>query len=246
MAVLTYQIFGCFEFRTPSFLAQEEWQKVPFQIYPASPIQALLNHAALIPALLERFDILMRCSLATGQHAAYGISWSFGNVLKQLDQWEQSYRLTIQGSPYWPTPPQPASHCFSKDISQESLWFPDLFVANAFTHLWALQVVCIMHCQRLEIQFPELSIEGLSMEPGPWNQLVGQSTHKLATRICQSMEFLLQDEGRLYAEASTLFPLRVAYMIFSQDSIRHQKLLDWCRTIVDHLVFKGVKLTSLL
>lgn len=244
--VTIYQIFGSFQSRSRSFLDQKGWQTIPFKIYPASPIHALLNHAAHVPALLESFDNLLRYPTDNNLLAAHEIWLSFVKVLELLSEWEQAYRLDIQHPPYWPTASRTTLHCFPEGRCQESLWFPNLFVANGFTHLWALQIVCVMHCQLLRAQFPELSPEGLSVASTPWAQLIGENIYSIARRICNSIEFLLQDEGGLHAEATTLFPLRVVYMVFNLNALRNKEQMDWCQGIVNHLLFKGVKLSSLL
>lgn len=241
-----YQIFGCFESRRPSFLEDEQWQTVPFQVYPASPMQSLLNHAARVPSLMMRFDVIIKHQTESNLPVACEILNSFCIVLKLLHDWEQSYRPRIQDPPYWLTESRNLSHSLVGDISKYSLWFPNLFVANVFTHLWALQIICIMHCQQLRVKFPKIHIDEVGVKHDPWIQLVNESVYEVARRICRSMEYLLQDEARYYAEASTLFPLRVAYLVFKQDKIANKENLTWCEGIVNQLVFQGVNLSSLL
>ena len=43
------------------------------------------------------------------------------------------------------------------------------------------------------------------------------SPQALATKICQSMEFMLQDEMLLYGPAAAMWPLATAYTVLIQD-----------------------------
>lgn len=224
----------------------EEWQTIPFLAYPATPTQALLNLAAPIPTLLERFDTLMKSPQITDVLGAFEIWLQFNEVLLLLDQWEQSYRLGIQDPPYWPRFSEKGSHHFPGNDSRESFWFPNVFVGTAFTQLWSLRIICIEHRAQLESQFADLSSRRLSAETEFRNQPNKQRVSMLSIWICKSMEYLMQDDGILYGPISTLFPLKVVYKIFKSDLSRNREKIDWCERIVDRLVYKGVDLSSLL
>ncbi len=205
-----------------------------------------MNHAALIPSLLETFDSLMKFPSETDLPVAQEIWTMFDEVLELLYKWEQFYRLGIEKPSYWPRASQAVLHPFPGTGSRESFWFPNIFVANAFTHLWAFRIICIIHCEKLESQFPELPSKNFLVETDPITESAERNAITLSIWICKSMEYLMQDEGRFYGPVSTLFPLRVVYKIFKLDLSLNQEQLDWCQRIVDQLVFKGIDLTSLL
>jgi hypothetical protein len=42
------------------------------------------------------------------------------------------------------------------------------------------------------------------------------------------MEYVMQDEMRLYGPVSTFFPFKIAYETFKLDRSRNKEQLDWC------------------
>lgn len=62
--------------------------------------------------------------------------------------------------------------------------------------------------------------------------------------ICQSLDYLLQDNMKLYGPASTLFPLKVAYKTFQEDSTNAVEQLAWCQSTIARLVSKGLNIAS--
>ncbi len=68
---------------------------------------------------------------------------------------------------------------------------------------------------------------------------------ELATMICQSMEYSMQNQMRLYGKASTMFPLSTAYDTFKMYAKQTQEKLAWCEGIMDQLVLNGLNLTPM-
>jgi hypothetical protein len=115
----------------------------------------------------------MESPLEADPPAAHDIWFTFGQVLELLHEWEQLYRLNIKEPAYWPrlTQSMNVSHSVLECDSGESFWFPNVLVANAFTHLWAFRIICLIHCEQLESRFPDLASRRLSMETEPSAQL---------------------------------------------------------------------------
>lgn len=156
-----------------------------------------------------------------------------------LDDWDCSYRGSIQSPPYWSTSTRTPSHCFIGD-SHTSFWFPDVVIANGFTTLWALQIICTIHLNKVMPLCPGQAREDVISQTGANN------IYTRAKWICMSMEFLIQDEGKLHSQATTLFPLRMVYSVFTSELPRRSEEANWCEGIVAQLAFKGVNLSSLL
>lgn len=207
---------------------------IPFFIYPATPSHTLLSIAALIPTLMERFDNLEADPLAVCQ-----LRFDFDRILEQLSQWETIFVSKIEGPPYWTETTQDVPSYLEVDYG-ESLYFPDLFVATSFTLLWALRIICIIHCEQLDSNFSDIASETFRVKTGEKN------VFELSTWICKSMEYLLRVDGKAYGLVSTMFPLRVAYMVFKKDTVQNMAFLGWCDEIIDRFRFKGVDLNSLL
>lgn len=181
---------------------------------------------------MERFD-----NLDADPVAVWQLRFDFDQILEQFSEWESSFVSNIEGPPYWIETTQNVS---SSSKLGESLGFPNLFVATSFTLLWALQIICIIHCEQLELKFSDIASKMPSAQTGK------ESAFHLATWICKSMEYLLEVDGRAYGLVSTMFPLRVAYMVFKKETIRNKEFLNWCDKIIDRFTFKGVDLNSLL
>ncbi|KAH8659281.1 hypothetical protein BGZ60DRAFT_414955 [Tricladium varicosporioides] len=232
-------LFDAFETRTSTFLAAEDWRTVPYSIYSATPLQSLLNLGAAIPSLLERFDSLTSSVQEVDLLDCCRLWNAFGDTLHQFDIWEHLFRLNTPGPPYWRRDARNEPH-LQEVPWQKLLWFPDVFVANALTHLWGFRIICITHQQQLEMRYPGVPSEGQSsVDCVP-------SVSELTSWICGSMEFLMQDEGRLYGAVSTVFPLRVAYRVFKEEVPSSEIKMEWCRKVVGRFVCKGVDLGSLL
>ncbi|KAH8649276.1 hypothetical protein BX600DRAFT_474857 [Xylariales sp. PMI_506] len=240
-------IYKSIQVRRSCFLEQEQWQTVPFCLYPTLPLQTLLNHAALIPSLLERFDMLIHTPSEANRRDALDLWTSFGEVLKLLDTWEQSYRQGIQRPHHWLQASQNTSHSFLG--GSESIWYQSIFAANGFTHLWAFRILCTMHRSKLESRYLNMAKDWTSTplsETETGTRLADVCVYELATRICKSMEYLMQEEAKLYGSASTYFPIRMAYKAFGTNALGYADHLNWCESLVDQLGFKGVTLSSLL
>lgn len=200
----------------------------------------------MLPGLMEHLDDL-ETSLSEANVLAHKLVTEISEVLATLSDWESSYRLGFTGAPYWSKPSVDSSASFPTADDKNSLWFVDILAANAFTHLWALQILCISECEKLQHRFPDLAGDSLGAEASIPAHSSRLNINTLSTWICKSMEYLMQDEGRMYGPIlSTLFPLRVVNRIFASDGSGKKTQMEWCQSIVDKLIFKGVDLTSLL
>ncbi|EPE28338.1 hypothetical protein GLAREA_09458 [Glarea lozoyensis ATCC 20868] len=220
--------------RKATFVASQEWISIPFQFNTASPMQTLLSYATIIPSLLEKADF------DTASPTTDDICAEFEQVLCTLLQWENTQVEVEFGNPYW------AKAATSTTISSHGsspstlLWFPNILFANAFTHLWTFQIICLSEIARLRAGRTDTLLSTKSSLP---SEIMNEDyVFKLSTKICQSMEYQLQDEMKLYGPASVLFPLRIARATFDSDPARHQKEISWCDEFVDQLRSKGIHL----
>ncbi|KAJ5917781.1 hypothetical protein N7454_010156 [Penicillium verhagenii] len=107
-------------------------------------------------------------------------------------------------------------------------------MANVFTNLWALQIVCMLEMKRFANRIPQISESDLGL--GEIDILV----FALARQIYSSMDYLLQDEMELFGPASTFFPLRVAFQTFNVDQFGYKEDIACIETIVKRLHRKGL------
>jgi hypothetical protein len=226
----------------------EEWKTVPFEFGTASPMQVLLSHAASIPSLLEKVDRWTQVPCEATQSTVNQAYGAFKQVLANLQQWEESQKEQRNGPLYWPKSMggKDGPYSTSGGMFDISLWFLDIPVANAFTHFWTFQIICLVHIAKLESQFSDwASFGALTIDESlPRSIYEAEYISELSTKICQSMEYQLQDEMRLYGPASVLFPLRTAREIFDVDMHRNHQQIGWCQRIEDQLRIKGIDILS--
>ncbi|KAJ6114600.1 hypothetical protein N7486_000378 [Penicillium sp. IBT 16267x] len=220
--------------RQPVFLALPAWIDTPFSIFDPSLMQKLLNEAVVLPSLLHQADSLIenpeRRSNAAHVDQLLGLFFEFAS---RLDNWETV--LCVDSSPpYWPHG--------DAEGTPLPLWYPNITMANAFTHLWALQIVCMTEMKRLSTHLPRNSPRE-SLSPARLYLNLDENDFlmiSLARQIYLSMDYLLQDEMELFGPASTFFPLKVAYQTFQEEGVGHKVDIAYIEGIVDRLDQKGL------
>ncbi|KAH8801447.1 hypothetical protein F5884DRAFT_514457 [Xylogone sp. PMI_703] len=231
-------LFEAFKSRKPFFLASAEWQTVPFLLHPPSHLQSLINDIAGIPSLLEMFDMLIESPLSNDYPTARDIWLKFSQALITLDQWELQYRLDTPKPLYWPKRSHMVNERYPTSVTDQKthIWFRNVLIANAFTYLWAFRIVCITHMERIELQFPNLT-QDINAEPSAYHPQT--RTLELSFFICQSMEYLLQDEVKLYGPLTSLFPFKVAQEILKL-YLSPSDQTDLCQGIIDKFMSRGL------
>ncbi|PYH64411.1 uncharacterized protein BO88DRAFT_429748 [Aspergillus vadensis CBS 113365] len=220
--------------RTPSFLGSDNWKTTPFAILSPSPMQSLLSQAAALPMILHTLDNLSGPDASDeSQYECKRILNCFDDLLKGLNQWE-ACESNIATSPlYW-----------YRDQDAEEIpciWFPSITMANAITYIWAFRIICLCEMERLSSSLPQPSFEYLRILKEQHIESVQISSETLMRRICESMEYLLQDEMKLFGPASTILPLQVAYAVATMNGTQHNVELGILKRIVERLVLKGLQ-----
>lgn len=232
--MISFQTMQAIQQRQPVFLALPAWINIPFSIFDPSLMQQLLNQAVMLPSLLHEADTViqspeLRCHPARINQ----ILDLFISYASRLDDWEST--LCADGCPpYWP-------HGNAKERPLP-FWYPNITLANAFTYLWALKIICMAEIKRIATYLPpKLPKESLS--PGQLHLSLAENgllMIVLARQIYLSMDYLLQDEMELFGPSSTFFPLKVAYQIFKEDAIGNKVEIACIERIVDRLDQKGL------
>ncbi|PGH03467.1 hypothetical protein GX51_04041 [Blastomyces parvus] len=229
--------------RQATFLAPDEWTNIPFSIFKPSHIQSLFGQVAIVPTLLQQVDQL----LAQNPHdsrdlEAKRILYAFVDTLSNLEKWE----TLLQGDSDVPgysictgdyPSPRPA---LSKD-NDIVIWFPNVTMANVYTHLWTFRIVCLTEAEKIRALLPRHALEEDSMLLRQFQPaLVQEKVLWLSSLICSSMEYLMQDGMKLYGPASTFLPLQTAYHAFSMSESQEPNI-SRIKTIVDRLVGRGLR-----
>ncbi|CAG8909831.1 unnamed protein product [Penicillium egyptiacum] len=232
-----------FRSRQPTFLASKPWIDTPFSHFCPSLMQSLFNEAVILPALLHQSDCVLGSPAQCHLSDINKIPGSFINVLIRLDEWEMELQKGDQPC-YWRCGYVSQVESRTTDDTRSlPFWYPNVTMANVFTHLWAFRIVCLSELKRFKTHFP-----GSDQEQPVWTgQFDKNDDHiqdqliVLAKNISLSMVYLLQDEMRLFGPASTIFPLQMAYQAYKSLGSRHQVDIAYLEGIIDQLDEKGLK-----
>jgi len=240
--------------RKSTFLGLEEWLRIPFRKHPPSEMQTLLGDIAILPSILEAIDHLQ----SQGPDPAPSPSPSpspdpselkakLSEVLACLSKWDGHFEIRQKRSARIHIHNDHSRTSTSTFTPVPDFWFPNLLAANISIHVWAFQIICLAELSKLNKRFPSgeacddyncnlnnpTTTENASLEK--------QHKHKhkpkippstpalaLATKICQSMEYMLQDEMLLYGPAAAMWPLATAYTVSIQDGDGNKEETERC------------------
>lgn len=207
-------------------------------------MQCLLNEAIILTSLLRQTDLLL-------ENLHQGDSFEMDKMIDQflalsarLDDWEKN--LGSEGcQPYWPRHDllQEENQSPIEDRHLIPLWYPNITMANLFTHLWAFQIMCITEIGRLvDSDFGHGKSQSTAAEQFG-AKLSEHQEHRriiLARNIYLSMDYLLQDEMELFGPTSTFSPLRVAYQTLNTNGPERLQDIAYIERIVENLTRKGL------
>lgn len=165
---------------------------------------------------------------------------SFSDILKGLNKWEVSVSNNAARPLHW-YQEQTTEASKIPAVKIPCIWFSGITMANACTHIWSFRIICLYEMERLAFSFPQLSFAQLKMLGELGIKSVPQGARNLMSQICQSMEYLLQEEMKLFGPASAVLPLQVAYAIATIDPNRHRAEVTVIRNIIDRVVRKGLQ-----
>lgn len=168
-----------------------------------------MSEAITIPSILEDLDNyrsrIPDGTILVAQHAVL----KFVRILDHLAQWYQGILSASQGTLWWP---------ISNTDGETSLWFSSISMANCLTHFWAFWIICITNARGLRTEHAslkeiEIEVDGIALE----SELISERIIERSTWILQSIEFLTQDEMKLYGVASVYLPLQTACDILKRN-----------------------------
>ena len=198
-------------------------------------MQILIGDAVVLPSILEEIDNLQHISTDTAMEKAYKIRTTLFDVLVRLSRWDGQFKIEEK--------PSPASlqHADVRDCQQDEIpdfWFSNVLAANVYTHMWAFQIICLTELAKASLFLPNdhgSSISGV----GEMDIKHKKRISALATKICQCMEYLLQDEMRLYGPAAALFTLKTAYGVLIGDMEGNKEQIKRCWMFFDRIRDRG-------
>ncbi|KAM5341489.1 hypothetical protein ACJ41O_014520 [Fusarium nematophilum] len=200
MCLFLSEALQAFFNRRNNFLADQAWTSIPFSFYTASPLQSLFTDVFPLAAILGTIDGL--CDLPADQ--ALGIATQtveqLIDILHLLSHRDQTFKADARELPTFPAEPD------------SPLIFPTIIAANYSTHLWAFELICIHNIIKLTSNFP--CIPRSTEKKGVRDLLSVGTIIQLACWSFKGVEFLLQDEFKLFGAASITLPLKTACDMF--------------------------------
>ncbi|KAM0286937.1 hypothetical protein ACHAQH_000621 [Verticillium albo-atrum] len=184
--------------RHHSFIAQARWLEAPFSKSGAAPLQNLFSEMINLPPTIGIVESLDSMPLEQAELAAQTALRDFDRWIRRLIDLREAQSDDEQSAYF------PAEYRVG-DLS--ALKFPSITAANLFTHIWAFHIVCARNIRQVVSIFPCLGAEvDRSLESLVSKDVVVQ----LTMLIFRSIEFLTQEEFKLFGAASTVLPLFVA------------------------------------
>ncbi|CAH0057114.1 unnamed protein product [Clonostachys solani] len=196
-----------------TFLALDEWKAIPFQHNGPSSMQGFLSQAAIIPEILQKADIL---NTETLENDGIKRLNELSDIVTQLDASAITFEIEPNAPAYWPT----SQTCDAVGNGYPHLCFSDLNAANAFTHLWAFEIVCLSKINDLQTAFPCLGDMGDSFYGDDNLRKPNMRRRRcidLAINICQSMKYMTREEWMMYGPSCAAFPVRMAFSVLEMD-----------------------------
>jgi hypothetical protein len=200
-------------------------------------MQLLLNIACKLPALLEKYNDIGDLLDAVNFDAVECLSNDFHGILTSLQEWEHNLQVQSSHPLVW----SKREPNVSSSSSKNSLWFPNMMVANSLTHYWALEIVIRMHLSTLDVIISTAKGHGPQTHMGTSNETVkGKSLLTLADLICDSISYFLQPKMKLHGLVSALFTLPTALRAYGREQNLSSSRLSRCQQMTDLLASRGV------
>ncbi|KAI0458334.1 hypothetical protein F5B21DRAFT_23534 [Xylaria acuta] len=185
--------------RQPTFLCNPEWTVVPWEHYPRTSLDHLLDIAVLLPSIYSRADHIMPLDAnADRQLRARDLLENCVNIEAQFGIWLSVVQQTTRSSsvPYWVADStESASHL----PFDELLSFADPLLCLVHVYYWTVLVGFHQCIYTLLEAVREPEGEGQSRSKTPEfpqgldpRKYQPAETKKLAALVCRSLDFALQ------------------------------------------------------
>lgn len=209
-------------------------------------MHTLFNQVAIVPTCLHQIDKMSENPGQTDPSETTMLFSCLVNILVGLENWETSLQRQADNPCYWPLVTDSQTQNGTLHTHDAALWFPNVTMANVFTHIWAFRITCMTELEKLALLFPWLILGEMSLTTQRHLHHIQNHTLALSNQICSSMEYLMQDEMKLFGPASTFFPLKTVYHKFKADGSQQTNIIARCQDIVNRLVDKGLQAAPII
>lgn len=188
-----------------------------------------MTEATAIPSILVDIDQLNYGS--PNSRSPRAVFEALKSLLEALVSWNVSFQSLTN---------KPSFRILGKGPERAHVWFPDITAANSMTHYWTFWIMCIVYIRKLREDYPELRDEDLMINgESPESPIITEMAIQMSTWIFQSIEYLVQDEMRLFGAISATLPTRIAYQFLRYNHFYDQELISWCERVIDGIRGRG-------
>ncbi|PWY92223.1 hypothetical protein BO70DRAFT_375962 [Aspergillus heteromorphus CBS 117.55] len=259
LGVRTLGILYSLEHQSPSFMFDSAWMEQPWERIPKTFFSRVVDCLAQAPGILQRVHLLPHLSPDLQIGLCHELIRECWTIDEQLDMVWNGMQDAMPDPLYRPVPSRQA-HALVDDGPGENLFpvvlcFANVECATTLILLWAVRVMlwsglCNLYnglavLERLMPQVVDSSSDG-TFTTRSVNPPVPDLGHRrdylsMAHHVCQSVEYLLQDELLLVGPLSVC--LAVGIVIDSlRDQPRHALEVAWLREALGAIQKKGLGL----
>lgn len=188
-----------------------------------------MTEATALPSILVDIDDLKYGS--PGSNSPFLVFQALKDLLNALITWNITFQSLDN---------KPSFRILNKGTERPCLWFPDITSANSMTHYWAFWIMCVVYIRKLRDHYPELRDDDVLINgESPESPIVTELAIQMSTWIFQSIEYLVQEEMRLFGAISTALPTRIAYQFLRFNHFYDYELISWCEGLIDGIRNRG-------
>lgn len=230
-------LFSAILRRKKTFLAQQEWLSIPWQSMPCkTPHDVLVDIAADLPGLLEKFDLLRSSPTSQTHIDLQDLLDSCVKLTDTLLSWEHNRRQFAK--------PIPVVHNHREGdlypFSQEMKW-DNHFFFNASLVYWAVQLVLCMTLTQIEVLLASLGFPRRTLHTSTTSNQ--QHARQYANCIAQSIPYALMPDMGALGINHIAFPLCLAFQYFTEAG--EERICAWLVEICNNFRRQGVRLRPL-
>ncbi|RAK82185.1 Zn(II)2Cys6 transcription factor domain-containing protein [Aspergillus fijiensis CBS 313.89] len=237
-------IIYALENHSSSFLSDAAWLNQPWGRTPKTPFTQVVDCLAQAPGILQQVFLLPSLSPDQQIEACFQLITECWQIDVKLDMVYAAMQGGSSDPLYWPVasknPPQAAPE-HTENLFPFVFHFADFETAATLILLWAVRVLLWSGlCNLYDGMFPNSCMLPADESVGPLRALGYRREYvSMAHHVCQSVEYLMQDEFLLAGPLSVTPALGIVI-----DSLRYQPghaaVVAWLRAALDLVRQKGL------
>ncbi|OJJ50107.1 hypothetical protein ASPZODRAFT_149516 [Penicilliopsis zonata CBS 506.65] len=244
------------QYHAPTFLASTAWMEIPWMHSKKEPIDRIMDCLAVAPRILQRTDAFPRLGPAEQANLAYDICLECWQLDRTLQEIYDDLTSNTSSPLFWPEPSR--DQLLDHDDNTNRLFpvafnFPDLRIASTLMIFWATRLMlwsglCNLY-QLINAVDPSMIYktatgdEKLTDNSGPCLTQLGYSSNylSLARNVCQSVEYCLQEEMRVWGLFTVSTGLGIVLGTVQNDP-QCRREVHWIQAMLGKIQARGLRI----